>query len=218
MSSPTLMTALTKFDRRMRVAVTGSHSTGKSSLIAAFIAKRPQYVYEPEAYEVLADDITLMSSEGPDPEGLKALLEYTASVLANHGRGASLIFERSPVDYLAYAAATRSMTSSERAEFMRAHAPTVRDSICNLDMIVLLPVSTKGPIASRPGENQRFRKRVDDELRRALIDDDYELFAGRDAPVVLELSPFPDQQLAELMRRTEVGDEPSCHPGHRRST
>ena len=192
----------------MRVAVSGSHSSGKSTLVAAFVAKRPQYVYEPEAYEVLADDIALMSSEGPDPEGLTALLEYTASVLANHRRGASVIFERSPVDYLAYAAASRSMTPSERAEFMRAHVPTVRDSVRNLDMIVLLPVSSKGPIASRPGENESFRERVDEELRRALIDDDYDLFAGRDAPVVLELSPFPEQQLAELMRRTEFGDEP----------
>ena len=192
----------------MRVAVSGSHSTGKSTLIGAFAAKRPEYAYEPEAYEVLADDIALISSEGPDPEGLAALLEYTASVLTNHGRGASVIFERSPVDYLAYAAATRSMTTSERAEFMGAHVPTVRDSVRNLEMIVLLPVSSKGHIVSRPGEDERFRKRVDDELRRALIDDDYELFVGRDAPVVLELSPFPDQQLVELMRLTEIEDEP----------
>jgi predicted ATPase len=186
----------------MRVAVSGSHSTGKSTLIAAFVGKRPQYVYEPEAYEVLADDITLTSSEGPDPEGLKALLEYTASVLADHRRGASVIFERSPVDYLAYAAATRSVTPSDRAEFIRAHLPTVRDSVRHLDLIVLLPVSSKGCIASRPGENERFRKRVDDRLRRALIDDGYDIFAGRDVPVVRELSPFPDLQLAELLRRT----------------
>ena len=98
--------------------------------------------------------------------------------------------------------------ASERAEFMRTHVPTVRDSVRNLEMIVLLPVSSNGHIASRPGENERFRKRVDDQLRRVLIDDDYDLFVGRDVPVVLELSPFPDQQLAELMRRTEVGGEP----------
>ena len=192
----------------MRVAVSGSHSTGKSTLIAAFVAKRPQYVYEPEAYEVLADDIALMSSEGPSPEGLSALLEYTASVLARYRRGAAVIFERSSVDYLAYAAAARSTSAAERDEFMRAQVPTVRASVRNLDLIVLLPVSSKGPIGPRPDEDERFRERVDDKLRRALFDDDYDLFAGREAPDVLELSPFPDQQLAELMRRTEVGAEP----------
>lgn len=191
----------------MRVAVSGSHNTGKTTLIAAFVAKRPQYVSEPEAYEVIADDIVLTSSEGPDPEGLAALLAYTTSALASHRCGASVIFERSPVDYLAYAAATRSIPSTERADFLRVHAPRVRDSVRNLDMIVLLPVSSEGHLASRPGEDERFRNRVDDLLRRALIDDDYDLFEGPDAPLVLELSPSPDRQLTELIRRTEVGSE-----------
>lgn len=190
----------------MRVAVSGSHSTGKSTLIAAFVARCPQYIYEPEAFELLGDDITLTSSEGPDSEGLSALLEYTIPVLASHRQGASVIFERCPVDYLAYAAATRSMVASERGDFLRVHLPEVRASISNLDLIVLLPVSSEGPIAARPGENEFFRTRVEDNLRCLLIDDDYDLLQGRDAPLVLELSPSPDRQLAELMRQAEVAD------------
>lgn len=186
----------------MRVAVSGSHGTGKSTLIAAFLAKRPHYSHEPEAYEVIADDIPLTAAEGPDLEGLAALLQYTISVLANYGRGASVIFERSPVDYLAYAAATRSIAATERREFIRGSLPMVRDSVCNLDMIVLLPVSNNEHIGSRPGEDEDFRKRVDDMLRRALIEDAYDLFDGGNAPLVVELPPSPDRQLTELMRRT----------------
>src|SRR5688572_26092619 len=107
----------------MRVAVAGSHSTGKSTLIAAFVSRCPQYVHEPEAYETLADDIVLSASEGPDVEGLAALLEHTVSILRGHSPGESVIFERSPVDYLAYAAATRSITPSERAAFIREYVP-----------------------------------------------------------------------------------------------
>lgn len=189
----------------MRIAVSGAHSTDKSStLIAAFVARCPQYVCEPEAYEVLAEDIALTPSEGPNSEGLAALLEYTISVLEDHQRRVSVVFERSPVDYLAYAAATRSMAASERADFLRLYVPTVRAAVRNLDLIVLLPASGEGSVASRPGENERFRDRVDEELRRALIDDYYDLFEGRDTPLVLELSPSPDRQLAELMRRAEA--------------
>lgn len=194
----------------MRVAISGSHSTGKSTLIAAFVESFPQYVYEPEAYEVLADDIALIASEGPDFDGLAALLEYTISVLENHQRGASVIFERSPVDYLAYAAATRSMASSDRAHFLRLHVPTVRVSIRNLDMIALLPVSREGrPIAARPGDDEDFRNRVDDELKSALIDDDYDLLEGSEAPSVFELPPSPGLQLAELIQRVGEGAAPS---------
>ena len=188
----------------MRIAVSGSHSTGKSTLIAAFVARCPQYVYEPEAYEILADDIALTSSEGPDLEGLGALLEYTISALANHQAGASVIFERNPVDYLAYAAATLSMADSERSAFLRSHIPAVRASVRNLDMILLLPVSRY--IGTRPGEDEDFRHRVDDALRTTLIDDDYDLFGGHEAPLVLELPPSPDRQLSELVRRAEAGD------------
>ena len=91
----------------MRIAVSGSHSTGKSTLIAAFLAKCPGYLHEPEAFESLADDVELTSSEGPTAEGLQALLEHTISSLALHPPGTLVVFERSPVDYLAYAAASR---------------------------------------------------------------------------------------------------------------
>src|SRR5687767_14068317 len=90
----------------MKVAVAGSHSTGKSTLIAAFVASRPQYLHEVEAYEALAADIDI-ASDGPTPEGLAALLEYTVSAISGHPHDACVVFERSPVDYLAYAAASR---------------------------------------------------------------------------------------------------------------
>lgn len=47
----------------MRVAVSGSHGTGKSTLIAAFAAKRSQSAREPETYEVLGDEIALLSAD-----------------------------------------------------------------------------------------------------------------------------------------------------------
>jgi len=192
----------------MRLAIAGSQSTGKSTLIAAFLAKRPQYAHEPEAFETLGDDIDLSASEGPDVEGLAALLEHTVSVVQGHPPGASVIFERSPVDYLAYAAASRSIAPSERAAFMREYLPLVRGSLRYLDLIVLLPVSARGPFRSRPNEDALFRRRVDDRIRRALLDDDYDLFGGDHVPLVVEGSPLPDQQLAELIRRTAPEAEP----------
>jgi len=82
----------------MRVAVSGSHSTGKSTLIAAFPERRPEYVYEPEAYEAIADDVPLTLSEGPTPEGLESLLQYSVSAVARHVPGTCVVFERSPAD------------------------------------------------------------------------------------------------------------------------
>jgi hypothetical protein len=192
----------------MRVAVSGSHGTGKSTLIAAFLAARPEYVHEPEAYEELADDIALLGSEGPDVEGLTALLVHTVAAVGRHGPGATVIFERSPVDYLAYAIATRSIARTDREEFTQSYVPMVRGAVRSLDLIALLPVSAGGRAELRPHEDGRFRQRVDEELRRVLIDDDYDLFGGDPAPRVVELSASPDRQLSDLVRYTAKGGRP----------
>jgi len=55
----------------MRGAVSGSHSTGKSTL--------------------LADDVALTSSEGPSPDGLQALLDYTIAAVGRQGPDACVI-------------------------------------------------------------------------------------------------------------------------------
>jgi hypothetical protein len=191
----------------MRVAVSGSHGTGKSTLIAAFLERRPEYTHEPEAFEALADDIDLTASEGPTPEGLRALLEYTVSAVSAHAPGSCVIFERSPVDYVAYAAASRrSWPASSIRRFLDDQVPTVRASVRHLDLIAFLPVSASGP-GPREGEDARFRRRVDEALRCALLDDDHDLFDDAASARVVELPPSPERWLPELMRLTAPGSQ-----------
>jgi hypothetical protein len=40
-----------------------------------------------------------------------------------------------------------------------------------------------------------------------LLDDAYDLFDDEDAPRVLELSPFPDRQLSELLQQVKGSGE-----------
>lgn len=186
----------------MRIAVSGSHGTGKSTLIAAFLDRCPRYRHEPEAFETLGDDVDLTLDEGPGPDGLQALLEHTVRALAAYSPGACVVFERSPADYLAYAAASRSWSRGTSARFLKWAKPLVRRSLRHLDLVVLLPVSKDLP--ARAGEDARFRRRVDEALRRALVDDDYNLLHDRESPRVAELSPTRERQLAELVRLTAV--------------
>ena len=190
----------------MRIAVSGSHGTGKSTFIGAFVDRCPQYVYEPEAFETLADDIDLTASGGPSAEGLQALLEFTMATLADHHLGADVVYERSPVDYLAYAVASRrTWPGGTAARFLKMQLPVVRRCLRHLDLIALLPVSATGPAQGRQGEDAGFRKRVDDRLRRLLIDDDHDLFGDVAGPRVVVLSPRPERQLAELLSLAGTG-------------
>ena len=184
----------------MRIAVSGSHSTGKSSLIAAFLDRCPGYVHEPEAFETLGDDVDLTEAGEPTPDALRALLQYTAASLERHGPGACAVFERSPVDYLAYAEASRSGAwKREKRRFRSEQVPVVRAALQRLDLIVLLPAGDGGPIQGRPGEDARYRRRVDEWLRRILVDDEYDFFADGAPAEVCALPAHPGLQLQKLV-------------------
>ena len=177
----------------MRVAVSGSHGVGKSTLIAAFLDRHPEYAHEPEAFEVLADDIDLTESGAPTSDGLRALLEFTVSALDGRSAQANVVFERSPIDYLAYAAASGgAWPQGEKRRFLATHSPIVRSSIRHLDLVAYLPLSAMGP-RQRRGEDRPFRQRVDLWMRRILIEDVYGLFENGKPPRVVELPAAPDR-------------------------
>jgi len=184
----------------VRVAVSGSHGVGKSTLIAAFLDRHPEYAHEPEAFEVLADDIELTESGAPTPDGLLLLLNYTLAAVDSRAAQAHVIFERSPVDYLAYAAASaRAWQPDEARDFLRTQKPIVRAAMRQLELIAYLPLPTAGPVG-RHGESKAFRRRVDACLRRALLDDRYEMFVEGRPPRVVALPQAAERQLEELSR------------------
>jgi hypothetical protein len=143
--------------------------------------------------------VELTEAEGPTAEGLERLLEHTISTLRSYSPGDRVVFERSPVDYLAYAAASRSWPRGSVARFLKAFVPKVRQSLLNLDLVVLLPLSETGS-PSLTGENPGFRRRVDAALDRALFDDEHDLLGEDGAPPVVALPSPSDRQLAELIR------------------
>ena len=186
------------------MAVSGSHGVGKSTLIDGFLRRHPEYAHEPEAFEMLGDDIELTESGAPTPDGLLKLLDYTVAAVESHPSPTPVVFERSPVDYLAYAAASgQAWQPGEKQAFLRARKPIVRSAIRHLDLIAYLPLLTAG--RARGGrEDSRFRRRVDACLRRALLDDAYELFAAGRPPRVVALPPDLERQLGELSRLVQA--------------
>jgi len=191
----------------MRVAVSGSHSVGKSTLIAAFLSRHPEYAHEPEAFEVLADDVELTESGVPTPDGLLLLLNYTLAAVRSRAAQPRVVFERSPVDYLAYAAASaRAWPPGEARTFLRSQTPLVRAALRHLDLVAYLPLPTVGSVRRR-GEDRAFRRRVDARLRDALLDDRYELFGDGSLPRLVTLPPTPGRQLGEFSRLVDAPAE-----------
>src|SRR5688500_18057180 len=101
----------------MRVAVSGTHAVGKSTLIADLRYLLPQYVALEEVYHALVEEGQVFA-EMPTAESSELQLERSCSMLEEE-RGRNVIFDRCPVDYLAYLTALNE-TETISSWFQRA--------------------------------------------------------------------------------------------------
>lgn len=117
----------------MRVAVSGTHGVGKSTLIDAFLQKHPEFVHEPEPYTVMVEDLQEEFSAEPCVEDFLRQLDFNIDRLFQHAANENVIYERCPVDFLAYIHALDPQTAATVQE-------SVIEAIQHLDLIVYLPL------------------------------------------------------------------------------
>jgi predicted ATPase len=130
----------------MRIAVSGSHCTGKSTLIDAFLRAHPEFIHEPEPYELMGDDF----SAEPNVEDFLRQLEFNIERLKQHEPGTKVIYERCPLDFLAYIQCLSKATLN------------VDQALQHLDLIVYLPIDHT--IEPPDDEFPKLRKAVDRRL------------------------------------------------------
>ena len=154
----------------MRIAVSGTHGVGKSTLIDEFLATHPEFAHEPEAYTVLVEDFGEEFSSIPAVDDFRRQLEFHIERLRTYRPGEKVIYERSPVDYLAYVHALEQL-GRERVSpyFLDKMEQSVIEASAHLDLIVFLPLETQFEILE--DEDLELRRTVDQYLI-ALFDAD----------------------------------------------
>ena len=85
----------------MRVGISGAHGTGKTTLAEALCARLPGHVTADEPYYLLGDEGYEFGFP-PSPEDYRALLARSVLILTSPPSRPAVIFDRTPLDYLAY--------------------------------------------------------------------------------------------------------------------
>ncbi len=178
----------------MRIAISGTHCCGKSTLVEAFLRGHQHYQHEPEAYEALEDLYGETFAAEPSADEFYQQLEYQLGRLAEYRAGERVIFERSPLDYIAYLQALGELGRAGASEELTEQAHEVApDAIRRLDLIVYLPL--EGELASAGDvEDPKLRWAVDERLAGILLDDDLGLFTTS-RPKVIEARGTTPQRL-----------------------
>jgi len=178
----------------LRIAISGTHCSGKSSLVEAFLINHPDYFNEAEAYEVLSDQFGDSFSAEPNSDDLFRQLEFHVQRLQKYQECDRVIFERTTVDYVAYLQALEKTDLD--ASLISTAIEITNESVHLIDAIVFLPLY--GFYGDAPvDENLKLRRRVDDCLQTLLLDDEFNLFAG-DGPRVVEATGSTQNRLETI--------------------
>lgn len=192
----------------MRVAVSGTHCCGKSTLIDHFLIAHPDFAHEPEPYTVLQEDYGEVFAAEPSAEDFYRQLEFNIDRLRCYQFNERVIYERCPIDFLAYLLALSDLRKDGASLLVESSLDIVQEGLKRLDLIVFLPLDDMYGNRRSDLEDQELRIAVDDRLVGILCDDDFSLFTTR-CPVIQEIRGSTAQRLLKIesVLGSELGED-----------
>jgi hypothetical protein len=186
------------YTRAVRIAFSGSHRVGKSTLIERVADALPRYTIVDEPYHLLEEDGHEFS-ETPSLEDFEAQLERSLDAVEEGEQNA--LFDRCPADIFAYLLAHEDAAAFEPEDWLER----TREAMQTLDLIVFVPIEERDRIALPSYEDGEYRLAVHEKLHGLLVDD--ELGFGAD---VLTVHGDVRARVDQVMAR--IGDRERRHP------
>jgi hypothetical protein len=171
----------------MRIGVSGTHGVGKTALVEELCARLTDHTAVDEPY-------ILLEEEGYDFEHPPSLEDYKAqlgrSLLALRSPGTRVVFDRTPLDFLAYLAAYELDIETE------TDTSALRAALESLDLLVVVPITDEAERVLPAAELFQLRRAVNEILLELVYHDPLQVCG--DVPVV-ELAGRLDGRLAAVL-------------------
>ena len=176
----------------MRFAVTGTHGSGKSTLVDDFVAANSHYQSVAEPYWQLVQQ-GVVFADGPNIADLEDQLRQSCELISGM-EGKDVVFDRCPLDLIAYLDVVAAAEGTEWMPDGRLLGRIGR-ALALLDLIVFVPLTVPDEITVAI-EYPKLRRRVDARLKAILRDDDLGLLAN--GPRVIEVTGTRSARVARL--------------------
>ena len=170
----------------MRIAVCGTHGTGKTTLVDALAPHLPGYEVVDEPYRQLEDEGEEFA-ERPTAEDFERQLERAIAGL--EASDANTLFDRCPADLLAY------LDSLDDDIELDAWVDRTRPVMGRLDLLVFVGIEQPDRIDPAGLRFRRLRRDVDDALRDIVLDDRWSFGVP-----VIEVTGSTDDRVAQVLR------------------
>jgi len=195
----------------MRIAISGSHSLGKSTVVNDWATLHGDYIREEEPYRALGlhgpYEILFGDASTRLHNGLQ--LYYCISRVQRYASSREkVIFDRAPIDYLAYSQYTADQgTTDINNAFVESMVPAIRESLDRLDLLAFVPSSEAWPVAMeddgiRPVDHA-YRDDVDAIFKQIYREDRFNVLPQQNGPLLIELVGSQQERLQQIARAIE---------------
>jgi len=148
----------------VRIAISGTHRSGKSSLVERVSTILPSYAAVDEPYALLEEE-GYEAADPPSIDDFQAQLER--SLVALETGEDDVLFDRCPADVLAYLLTHDHAGAFDADEWLERIASAMK----TLDLVVFVPVEEPDRIPVAPHENRVQRLAVHEKLEEILTDE-----------------------------------------------
>jgi predicted ATPase len=170
----------------VRVAFSGAHRTGKTTLVGAIAERMPTYVVIDEPYGVLEE----AGYEFADPPTVEDFEEQLRTSLESIARApADALFDRCPLDFVAY------LQAIDEDYDVDDRIDELGQAMARLDLVVVVPIEDPDRIAVAAHEDRRLRRRVNERVQRLAIDDAF----GFEVETIEVMGPL-EERVRQVMR------------------
>ena len=145
----------------MKIAITGAHGVGKTTLAEKLQEHLPSYELIVEPYYQL-EELGHEFSETPNAEDFAEQLNYSIKQIA--ASGDNVIFDRCPVDIMAY------MEALNGLQYINLMYDKVESVMTEIDLIVFVPIEQPDIIAYQKSDYPELRDAVNEILKDSVHD------------------------------------------------
>lgn len=177
----------------MRIAISGSHHTGKTTLVEALQNALPSYHTIEEPYNLLVEEGHDFADFSAREDFELQLNRSLQSILENDGE--DLIFDRCPADLMAYLLAQFKYDRNEYEYWMSL----VSNGMSGLDLVIYVPVEHPDRMRFTAIDYPELRLQVDEALQGILFDHQWE----NDLPVI-EVTGTVQERCSQILSRIAV--------------
>ncbi len=147
----------------MKIAISGAHCTGKTSIFDALGSLLNDYNRIEEPYFLLEEE-GYVFNELPSVEDFITQLDYSIELVSSYGN--NTLFERCPLDFAAYINSLNNNSTILTDDYREK----LIDSMEQIDIVILVPVENPDRIRCPESENPELRKEVDSELQNLIYE------------------------------------------------